>query len=135
MKQKVILEMSKTIKIETSSTFNFNADVVDQCHCSQFETEICESDLTVWNEGNKIFMSISLMIEIVDVDNVANHAVVTLEQNKVRLESLERDQMYTGRNTDIVLERISSNDEEVIGRFKDFISSTMFEFLVHVYIV
>lgn len=131
----MILEMSKTIKIETSSTFNFNADVVDQCHCSQFETEICESDLTVWNEGNKIFMSISLMIEIVDVDNVANHAVVTLEQNKVRLESLERDQMYTGRNTDIVLERISSNDEEVVERFKDFISSTMFEFLVHVYIV
>lgn len=80
-------------------------------------------------------MSISLMIEIVDVDNVANHAVVTLEQNKVRLESLERDQMYTGRNTDIVLERISSNDEEVVERFKDFISSTMFEFLVHVYIV
>ena len=131
----MILEMSKTIKIETSSTFNFNADIVDQCHCSQFETEICESDLTVWNEGNKIFMSISLMIEIVDVDNVANHAVVTLEQNKVRLESLERDQMYTGRNTDIVLERISSNDEEVVERFKDFISSTMFEFLVHVYIV
>lgn len=131
----MILEMSKTIKIETSSTFNFNADVVDQCHCSQFETEICESDLTVWNEGNKIFMSISLMIEIVDVDNVANRAVVTLEQNKVRLESLERDQMYTGRNTDIVLERISSNDEEVVERFKDFISSTMFEFLVHVYIV
>lgn len=131
----MILEMSKTIKIETSSTFNFNADVVDQCHCSQFETEICESDLTVWNEGNKIFMSISLMIEIVDVDNVANHAVVTLERNKVRLESLERDQMYTGRNTDIVLERISSNDEEVVERFKDFISSTMFEFLVHVYIV
>lgn len=80
-------------------------------------------------------MSISLMIEIVDVDNVANHAVVTLERNKVRLESLERDQMYTGRNTDIVLERISSNDEEVVERFKDFISSTMFEFLVHVYIV
>ena len=80
-------------------------------------------------------MSISLMIEIVDVDNVANRAVVTLEQNKVRLESLERDQMYTGRNTDIVLERISSNDEEVVERFKDFISSTMFEFLVHVYIV
>lgn len=131
----MILEMSKTIKIETSSTFNFNADVVDQCHCSQFETEICESDLTVWNEGNKIFMSISLMIEIVDVDNVANRAVVTLEQNKVRLESLERDQMYTGRNTDIILERISSNDEEVVERFKDFISSTMFEFLVHVYIV
>lgn len=131
----MILEMSKTIKIETSSTFNFNADVVDQCHCSQFETEICESDLTIWNEGNKIFMSISLMIEIVDVDNVANHAVVTLEQNKVRLESLERDQMYTGRNTDIILERISSNDEEVVERFKDFISSTMFEFLVHVYIV
>lgn len=131
----MILEMSKTIKIETSSTFNFNADVVDQCHCSQFETEICESDLTVWNEGDKIFMSISLMIEIVDVDNVANHAVVTLERNKVRLESLERDQMYTGRNTDIVLERISSNDEEVVERFKDFISSTMFEFLVHVYIV
>ena len=131
----MILEMSKTIKIETSSTFNFNADVVDQCHCSQFETEICESDLTVWNEGNKIFMSISLMIEIVDVDNVANHAVVTLERNKVRLESLERDQMYTGRNTDIILERISSNDEEVVERFKDFISSTMFEFLVHVYIV
>lgn len=131
----MILEMSKTIKIETSSTFNFNADVVDQCHCSQFETEICESDLTVWNEGNKIFMSISLMIEIVDVDNVANRAVVTLERNKVRLESLERDQMYTGRNTDIVLERISSNDEEVVERFKDFISSTMFEFLVHVYIV
>lgn len=131
----MILEMSKTIKIETSSTFNFNADVVDQCHCSQFETEICESDLTVWNEGNKIFMSISLMIEIVDFDNVANHAVVTLERNKVRLESLERDQMYTGRNTDIVLERISSNDEEVVERFKDFISSTMFEFLVHVYIV
>lgn len=127
--------MSKTIKIETSSVFNFNADVVDQCHCSQFETEICESDLTIWNEGNKIFMSISLMIEIVDVDNVANHAVVTLERNKVRLESLERDQMYTGRNTDIVLERISSNDEEVVERFKDFISSTMFEFLVHVYIV
>lgn len=131
----MILEMSKTIKIETSSTFNFNADVVDQCHCSQFETEICESDLTVWNEGNKIFMSIGLMIEIVDVDNVANRAVVTLERNKVRLESLERDQMYTGRNTDIVLERISSNDEEVVERFKDFISSTMFEFLVHVYIV
>lgn len=131
----MILEMSKTIKIETSSTFNFNADVVDQCHCSQFETEICESDLTVWNEGNKIFMSISLMIEIVDVDNVANHAVVTLERNKVRLESLERDQMYTGRNTDIILERISSNDEEVVERFKDFISSAMFEFLVHVYIV
>lgn len=131
----MILEMSKTIKIETSSTFNFNADVVDQCHCSQFETEICESDLTVWNEGNKIFMSINLMIEIVDVDNVANHAVVTLERNKVRLESLERDQMYTGRNTDIILERISSNDEEVVERFKDFISSTMFEFLVHVYIV
>lgn len=131
----MILEMSKTIKIETSSTFNFNADVVDQCHCSQIETEICESDLTVWNEGNKIFMSISLMIEIVDVDNVANRAVVTLEQNKVRLESLERDQMYTGRNTDIVLERLSSNDEEVVERFKDFISSTMFEFLVHVYIV
>lgn len=131
----MILEMSKIIKIETLSTFNFNADVVDQCHCSQFETEICESDLTVWNEGNKIFMSISLMIEIVDVDNVANHAVVTLERNKVRLESLERDQMYTGRNTDIVLERISSNDEEVVERFKDFISSTMFEFLVHVYIV
>ena len=127
--------MSKTIKIETSSTFNFNADVLDQCHCGQFETEICESDLTVWNEGNKIFMSISLMIEIVDVDNVANRAVVTLERNKVRLESLERDQMYTGRNTDIVLERISSNDEEVVERFKDFISSTMFEFLVHVYIV
>lgn len=131
----MILEMSKTIKIETSSTFNFNADVIDQCHCSQFETEICESDLTVWNEDNKIFMSISLMIEIVDVDNVANHAVVTLERNKVRLESLERDQMYTGRNTDIVLERISSNDEEVVERFKDFISSAMFEFLVHVYIV
>lgn len=131
----MILEMSKTIKIETSSTFNFNADVLDQCHCNQFETEICESDLTVWNEGNKIFMSISLMIEIVDVDNVANHAVVTLERNKVRLESLERDQMYTGRNTDIVLERLSSNDEEVVERFKDFISSTMFEFLVHVYIV
>lgn len=131
----MILEMSKTIKIETSSTFNFNADVVDQCHCSQFETEVCESDLTVWNEGNKIFMSVSLMIEIVDVDNVANRAVVTLERNKVRLESLERDQMYTGRNTDIVLERISSNDEEVVERFKDFISSTMFEFLVHVYIV
>lgn len=127
--------MSKTIKIETSSTFNFNADVVDRCHCSQFETEICESELTVWNKSNKIFMSIGLMIEIVDVDDVANRAVVTLERNKVRLESLERDQMYTGRNTDIVLERISSNDEEVVERFKDFISSTMFEFLVHVYIV
>lgn len=131
----MILEMSKTIKIKTSSAFNFNADITDRCHCSQFETEICESELNVWNEGNKIFMSISLMIEIVDVDNVANRAVVTLEQNKVRLESLERDQMYTGRNTDIVLERLSSNDEEVVERFKDFISSTMFEFLVHVYIV
>ena len=127
--------MSKTIKIETSSTFNFNADVVDQCHCSQFETEICESDLTVWNEGNKIFISICLIIEIVDVDNAANHAIVTLEKTKVRLESLERNQMLTGRNTDVRLERISSNDEEVVERFKDFISSTMLEFLVHVYIV
>ncbi len=80
-------------------------------------------------------MSICLIIEIVDVDNAANHAIVTLEKTKVRLESLERNQMYTGRNTDIVLERISSSDEEVVERFKDFISSTMLEFLVHVYIV
>ena len=127
--------MSKTIQIETSSVFNFNAEIIDQCRCDQFETEICESELKVWNDGSKVFMSICLMIEIVDVDNPANHAIVTLERDKVRLESLKRDLMYTGRNTDIVLERISSEDEEVIERFKDFISSTMFEFLVHVYIV
>lgn len=127
--------MSKNLQIETSSTFNFNADIIDRCHCSQFETEICESELNVWNEGKKIFMSICLMIEIVDVDNVSNHAIVTLERNKVRLESLERNLMYTGRNTDIALERISSEDEEVVERFKDFISSTMFEFLVHAYII
>ena len=127
--------MDKTLQIKTSSAFNFNADIIDRCHCSQFETEICESELNVWNEGNKVFMSICLMIEIVDVDNAANHAIVTLEKTKVRLESLERNQMLTGRNTDIILERISSNDEEVIERFKDFISSTMLEFLVHVYIV
>ena len=127
--------MNKTLQIKTSSAFNFNADIIDRCHCSQFETEICESELNVWNEGNKVFMSICLIIEIVDVDNAANHAIVTLEKTKVRLESLERNQMYTGRNTDIVLERISSSDEEVVERFKDFISSTMLEFLVHVYIV
>lgn len=127
--------MDKTLQIRTSSTFNFNADIIDNCHCSQFETEICESELNVWNEGNKVFMSIYLKIEIADVDDAANLAIVTLEQTKVRLESLERNQMYTGRNTDVVLERISSNDEEVIERFKDFICSTMLEFLVHVYIV
>ena len=127
--------MDKTLQIKTSSTFDFNADIIDKCHCSQFETEICESELNVLNEGNKVFMSIYLKIEIADVDDAANLAIVTLERSKVRLESLERNQMYTGRNTDVVLERISSNDEEVIERFKDFIGSTMLEFLVHVYIV
>lgn len=127
--------MSKNIQVETSSVFNFNADIINQCRCDQFETEICESELKVWNEGSKVFMSICLMIEIVDVDNPANHAIVTLERDKVRLESLKRDLMYTGRNTDILLERISSEDEEVIERFKDFISSTMFEFIIHIYAV
>lgn len=127
--------MNNTIQVETSSVFNFNAEITDQCRCDQFETEICESELNIWNEGSKVFMSIRLTIEIVDVDNVSNRAIVTLERDKVRLESLKRDLMYTGRNTDILLERISSEDEEVIERFKEFISSTMFEFLVHVYIV
>lgn len=127
--------MNNTIQVETLSVFNFNAEITDQCRCDQFETEICESELNVWNEGSKVFMSIRLTIEIVDVDNVSNRAIVTLERDKVRLESLKRDLMYTGRNTDILLERISSEDEEVIERFKEFISSTMFEFIINVYAV
>ena len=124
--------MSYKSSTSTSATFNFQADLEVKCFDDDFSVEVEQSVLQIDQNGTDVHASFEALIVLIDLKDLKNKAFVRLEVRQFRLFSLEKNYKFTASSDNALVEKITSEDEEVRRRFFDVIDDWT-EFELHVY--
>lgn len=126
--------MSYKSSTETSKTFNFKADLEVECFDDNFEIEVEQSVLQIDQDGTDVYTSFEALVVLTDLDNPNQKAHIRIDVRRFLLFSLEKTYSFTASSDAVLVEKITSEDEEVRRRFYDVIDDWM-EFDLHVYAV
>ena len=115
-----------------SATFNFQADLEVKCFDDDFEAEIDQAFLHVEQQNAHVLASFEALVILTDLRDPKLQAHVTIDTTRFRLSNLEKIYKFTASSDDVLIDKITSEDEEVRRRFFDVIDDWT-EFELHVY--
>lgn len=105
----------------SSATFNFRADLEVECFDDDFGIEVEQSVLQIDPKGTDSHASFEVLIVLTDLNDPKNKAYIRLGARRFRLFNLEKSYSFTASSNEVVVEKITSEDEEVRRRFDDVI--------------
>lgn len=105
----------------SSATFNFRADLEVECFDDDFGIEVEQSVLQIDPKGTDAHASFEALIVLTDLNDPKNKAYIRLDARRFRLFNLEKSYSFTASSNEVVVEKITSEDEEVRRRFYDVI--------------
>lgn len=121
-----------TWKTSASATFNFQADLEVKCFDDDFDVEVEQSVLHIDPKGTDAHASFEALVVLTDLKDPKNKAYIRLDVRRFRLFNLEKSLHFRASSDNAIIEKITSEDEEVRRRFFDVIDDWM-EFDLHVY--
>lgn len=125
--------MRKLSTTGTSATFNFQADLDVECFDDQVEIEVDQSILRIENQGNDVYASFEALAIMTDLENPNNKAYIRIDVRRALLFSLEKTYSFNTSSDAVIVEKITSEDEEVRRKFYDIIDDwTEFDLKVYV---
>lgn len=74
----------------------------------RYIAEVQSANLKVWNELDRMFCSVKVILEIVDTENPRNTATILLEESKIALQTLSKDITYRGDSSFITVESVDA---------------------------
>lgn len=126
--------MSYKSSTEASKTFNFKTDLEVECFDDNFGVEVEQSVLQIDQDGADVYASFEALVVLTDLTNPNQKAHIRIDVRRALLFSLEKTYSFTASSDAVMVEKITSEDEEVRRRFYDVIDDWM-EFDLHVYAV
>ena len=126
--------MSYKSSTEASKTFNFKADLEVECFDDHFSVEVEQSVLQIDQSGTDAYASFEALVVLTDLDNPNHRAYIRIDLRRFLLFNLAKSYSFTASNSANLVEKITSEDEEVRRRFYDVIDDWM-EFDLRVYAV
>lgn len=123
--------MSYKSSTETSKTFNFKADLEVECFDDNFGVEVEQSVLQIDQDSTDVYASFEALVVLTDLTNLNQKAHIRIDVRRALLFSLEKTYSFTASSDAVMVEKITSEDEEVRRRFYDVIDDWM-EFDLHV---
>lgn len=126
--------MSYKSSTEASKTFNFKADLEVECFDDHFSVEVEQSVLQIDQSGTDVYASFEALVVLTDLDNPNHRAYIRIDVRRALLFSLEKTYSFNASSDAVLVEKITSEDEEVRRRFYDVIDDWM-EFDLRVYAV
>ena len=126
--------MGKSSTTRTSTTFNFKADLEVTCFDDRVEIEIDQSILRIENQGNDVYASFEALVIMTDSENPNHRAHIRIDVRRALLFSLEKTYSFNASSDSAIIEKITSEDEEVRRKFYDIIDDWT-EFDLNVYVV
>ena len=115
-----------------STTFNFTADLEVRCFDDDFDIEVEQTLLQIDQNGSDANASFEALIILTDLKNPNSKAYIRYDARNFRLSNLEKRYRCTSSSDEVLVEKITSEDEEVRRRFYDVIDDWT-EFELHVY--
>lgn len=126
--------MNSKTSASASATFNFQADLDVSCFDDRVEIEVDQSILRIENQRNDVYASFEALVIMTDLENPNHKAHVRIDTKRFRLFGLEKIYSFTASSDAVIVEKITSEDEEVRRRFYDVIDDWT-EFDLHIYAV
>ena len=124
--------MGKLSTTRISATFNFQADLDVTCFDDRVEIEVDQSILQIENRDNGVYATFAAIVHMIDLSNPNNRAIIQFDVRRLRLSNLEKSYKCTVSSENVIVEKITSEDEEVRRKFYDIIDDWT-EFELHVY--
>ena len=125
--------MSYKSSTSDSATFNFQADLSVECFDDRVEIEVDQSILRIENQGNDVYASFEALVVMTDLENPNNKAHIRFGVRRLRLFNLEKSYSCNASSDSVIVEKITSEDEEVRRKFYDIIDDWI-EFDLNVYV-
>lgn len=125
--------MGKSSTTETSATFNFQADLNVECFDDRVEIEVDQSILRIENQGNDVYASFEALVIMTDLENPNHKAQIRFDVRRLRLFNLEKSYSCNASSDAVIVEKITSEDEEVRRKFYDIVDDWT-EFDLNVYV-
>lgn len=124
--------MSYKSTTRTSATLNFQADLDVKCYDDRVEIEVDQSNLQIEQQRSDVYATFVAYVNMIDLENPNNRAIIRFDVRRFRLINLEKHYTCTPSSDSALVEKITSEDEEVRRKFYDIIDDwTKFE--LHVY--
>lgn len=124
--------MSYKSSTSDSATFNFQADLEVECFDDNFDIEVEQSALQIDKNGSDVYASFEALVILTDLENPNNQAHIRFGVQRLRLFNLEKSYSCNASSDAVIVEKITSEDEEVRRKFYDLIDDWT-EFDLHVY--
>ena len=124
--------MSYKSSTSASATFNFRADLNVKCFDDNFEAEVDQAFLHVEQQNAHVLASFEALVILTDLRDPKLQAHITIDTTRFRLSNLEKIYKFTASSDDVLIDKITSEDERVRRRFYDVIDDWT-EFELHVY--
>lgn len=116
----------------TSATLNFQADLDVKCFDDRVEIEIDQTTLQIEQRGSDVYATFAAIANMIDLENPNNRAIIRFDVRRFRLINLEKHYTCTPSSDNALVEKITSEDEEVRRKFYDIIDDwTKFELNVY----
>ena len=113
--------MGKIFTTETSDTINVVMTVEPTCFDDRHTAEVQSANLKVWNEKERIFCSVEVILEILDTEDPRNTVLLLVKEDKIGLPSLSTQITYRGNSSFISVESFTAESEQSKEIIKDVI--------------
>ena len=124
--------MSYKLSTSTSATLNFQADLDVKCYDDEVEIEVDQTTLQIENQGSDVYATFVAIANMIDLKNQNNRAIIRFDVRRLRLINLEKYYRSKPNSDNALVEKITSEDEEVRRKFYDIIDDWL-DFELYVY--
>ena len=116
----------------TSATLNFQANLDVKCYDDEVEIEVDQTALQIEQQGSDVYATFVAIVNMIDLKNPNNRAIIRFDVRRFRLINLEKHYKSKPSSDNALVEKITSEDEEVRRKFYDIIDDWT-EFELHIY--
>ena len=113
--------MGKIFTTDTTDTINVLMTVEPTCFDDRYTAEVQSANLKVWNEKERIFCSVEVILEILDTEDPRNTVLLLVKEDKIGLPSLSTQIAYRGNSSFISVESFTAESEQSKENIKDAI--------------
>ena len=113
--------MGKIFTTNTTSAINVAMTVEPKCYDDRYTAEVQFAELKVWNEKERIFCSVEVILEILDTEDLRNTVLLLVKEDKIGLPSLSTQIAYRGNSSFISVESFTAESEQSKEIIKDVI--------------
>ena len=113
--------MGKIFTTNKTSAINVAMIVEPKCYDDRYTAEVQFAELKVWNEKERIFCSVEVILEILDTEDLRNTVLLLVKEDKIGLQSLSTQITYRGNSSFISVESFTAESEQSKENIKDAI--------------